>query len=206
MLDEGRRRHPISGFLQQCSLGRALSSPCRRCGIRADGDTEHPRYLIGTTEAYSERLKDTFLAGLSNVVMTCSGSEANDQALWILTRSTGRTGDTLRGFARHGVTPDPATMGKHMGHGYPIAGVVTRPDLLKAFCADEGDFNTFGGSQIACAAALPVQDVIAAEDLQGNVRRVGRHLKSRLSEIAASDNRLTDVRGAGLFLGTRPVP
>ncbi|HZX88821.1 MAG TPA: aminotransferase class III-fold pyridoxal phosphate-dependent enzyme, partial [Reyranella sp.] len=42
----------------------------------------------------------------------------------------GRTGGGMWGFSRHGVVPDIVTMGKPMGNGYPIAGVVTRPEIL----------------------------------------------------------------------------
>ncbi|MEM6934164.1 MAG: aminotransferase class III-fold pyridoxal phosphate-dependent enzyme, partial [Pseudomonadota bacterium] len=38
-----------------------------------------------------------------------------------------RTGETFWGFARHGVEPDIVTMGKPMGNGFPMSGMVTRP-------------------------------------------------------------------------------
>lgn len=54
---------------------------------------------------------------------------------------------------------------------------------------------------MACAAGLAVLEVIADEDLQGNARTVGAHLVSRLKSLAKRDPRITDVRGAGLFIG-----
>ena len=47
----------------------------------------------------------------------------------------GRTGEAMWGFERHGVLPDIVTMGKPMGNGYPIAGLVARPELLAEFGA-----------------------------------------------------------------------
>lgn len=112
-----------------------------------------------------------------------------------------RTGDAFWGFARHDVMPDVVTMGKPMGNGFPMAGLVTRPELLARFCDDTGYFNTFGGNPVAAAAGLAVLDVIDAEQLQENARRQGAHITARLRDLAARDDRIGDVRGAGLFLG-----
>jgi 4-aminobutyrate aminotransferase-like enzyme len=112
-----------------------------------------------------------------------------------------RTGTSFWGFQRHGITPDIITMGKPMGNGYPIAAVVTRPEILDALCAKVGYFNTFAGSAVAAAVGLAVLQVIGDEDLQGNAQRVGDYLKTNLLELAARHPGIRDVRGAGLYLG-----
>ncbi len=112
-----------------------------------------------------------------------------------------RTGDAFWGFARHDVTPDIVTMGKPMGNGFPMAGLVTRPDLLERFCENTGYFSTFGGNPVAAAAGMAVLDVIADEQLQSNALRQGNHIQERLRDLATKDDRIADVRGAGLFLG-----
>ncbi len=112
-----------------------------------------------------------------------------------------RTGDAFWGFARHDVTPDIVTMGKPMGNGFPMAGLVTRPELLERFCEDTGYFSTFGGNPVAAAAGMAVLDVIADEQLQSNALRQGNHIQERLRDLATKDERIADVRGAGLFLG-----
>ncbi|MBR0956883.1 aspartate aminotransferase family protein [Bradyrhizobium japonicum] len=112
----------------------------------------------------------------------------------------GRTGEGLWGFGRHGVVPDIVTMGKPMGNGYPIAGVVTRPDILTAFCADFGYFNTFAASPLATAAAMAVLEAIEQDELIANAARVGKHLMSRLKHLQAHAP-IIAVRGAGLYLG-----
>jgi len=113
----------------------------------------------------------------------------------------GRLGESLWGFERHGVQPDVVTLGKPMGNGYPVGGVVTRPDILATFCAKYGYFNTFGGSPVAAAAGLAVLEVIEAEGLIENARRVGEHLRRRLGELSSRHAHLGDVRGAGLYVG-----
>ena len=112
-----------------------------------------------------------------------------------------RTGDAFWGFARHGLEPDIVTMGKPMGNGYPMGGVAARPALVEAFCEGVGYFNTFGGNPVAAAAGLAVLEVIDEEGLQANARAVGRHVRERIGTLAATDARITAVRGAGLFIG-----
>jgi 4-aminobutyrate aminotransferase-like enzyme len=112
----------------------------------------------------------------------------------------GRTGDGLWGFSRHGLEPDIVTLGKPMGNGYPVAGVVTRPDLLTAFAAEFGYFNTFAASPVATAAALAVLEAIEEDGLVRNASVVGRHLSARLKRLQATAP-ITAVRGTGLYLG-----
>jgi 4-aminobutyrate aminotransferase-like enzyme len=113
----------------------------------------------------------------------------------------GRTGAGWWGFARHGVVPDVVTMGKPMGNGYPVGAVVTRPEILEAFCERFGYFNTFGGSPVAAAAGQAVLEVIEGEGLIENARRVGAGLKAELAALAGRHPVITDVRGAGLYIG-----
>lgn len=113
----------------------------------------------------------------------------------------GRTGGGLWGFSRHGILPDIVTMGKPMGNGFPMAGVVTRPDLLSQFCEETGYFNTFGGNPVAAAAGSAVLDVIEREGLIDNASDVGAYLKAGLSALMGNRRDVGAVRGAGLFIG-----
>jgi len=113
----------------------------------------------------------------------------------------GRTGAGLWGFSRHGIVPDIVTMGKPMGNGFPMGGVVTRPEFLTRFCAETGYFNTFGGNPVAAAAGDAVLDVIEEEALIANAARTGAILKRGLRELQAEFCIIGGVRGTGLFLG-----
>ena len=113
----------------------------------------------------------------------------------------GRTGGGMWGFARHGVVPDVVTMGKPMGNGYPIAGVVTRPELLQRLCEAYGYFNTFGASPAAAAAGLATLLVLRDEGLIAHAAEVGGHLKQRLATLRGVLPGIGEVRGAGLYLG-----
>ncbi|WP_158969795.1 aspartate aminotransferase family protein [Chachezhania sediminis] len=113
----------------------------------------------------------------------------------------GRLGHGMWGFTRHGVAPDIVTMGKPMGNGFPMAGLVGRHELFAQFCEDTGYFNTFGGNPVAAAAGMAVLDCIGEEDLIGNAARSGRLLMEGLTSIAAENNRIRALRGTGLFIG-----
>lgn len=113
----------------------------------------------------------------------------------------GRTGESMWGFERHAVVPDIITMGKPMGNGYPVAGLASRLDLLESLSKEAGYFNTFGGSTVAAAAALAVLETIQEEGLIAKVYEVGCYLKNGLYQLQAQYPCISDVRGAGLFLG-----
>jgi 4-aminobutyrate aminotransferase-like enzyme len=113
----------------------------------------------------------------------------------------GRNGAGWWGFDRHGVVPDIVTIGKPMGNGIPTAAAVFRPELLAEFGANIRYFNTFGGNSVSIAAAGAVLDVIEEEELIGNARDVGEYLRRELVALTEGDDRVAEVRGAGLFLG-----
>jgi 4-aminobutyrate aminotransferase-like enzyme len=112
-----------------------------------------------------------------------------------------RTGDAMWGFQRHGIIPDLVVMGKPMGNGMPIAGVAARSELLAEFGQKIRYFNTFGGSSVAVAAASAVLDVIEGEGLMAHARAVGAALREAIAAAAAGYPGISDVRGAGLYVG-----
>lgn len=113
----------------------------------------------------------------------------------------GRTGDAFWGFQRHGLTPDIVTMGKPMGNGYPVAAMASRRDLLDEFGRKSRYFNTFGGNNVAVAAASAVLDIIADERLVENAAATGRYIRDGLIGLSERHSLIGAVRGAGLFIG-----
>ena len=88
-----------------------------------------------------------------------------------------------------------------MGNGLPVAGVIAKPDILAVFSKASGYFNTFGSSPVAAAAGIAVLEVIEREGLMANATAVGAYLCDRLRVLAARHGRISDVRGAGLYIG-----
>lgn len=108
----------------------------------------------------------------------------------------GRLGNVFWGFDALGIAPDIVTLGKSMGNGHPVAGVVTRPEIMAAFRSAFGYFNTYGGNPVSAAAANAVLDVIESEGLDENAARVGSYTCDRLQSLTHPS--IADVRGRGL--------
>jgi 4-aminobutyrate aminotransferase-like enzyme len=117
----------------------------------------------------------------------------------------GRTGEHMWGFQRHGVIPDIVTLGKPMGNGQPIAGLLATADALAKFGKDSRYFNTFAGNTVSCAAALAVLDTIEKEGLVQHAAKVGKILRDGISALANRHEAIGDVRGAGMFVGVELV-
>lgn len=115
----------------------------------------------------------------------------------------GRTGAGMWGFDRHDVVPDLVTMGKPMANGMPVAAMAARGEVLAPFAESVPYFNTFGGNPVSMAAASAVLDIIEDEKLIANAATVGETLYSAVAELA--DPRITEVRGAGLYVGVELV-
>jgi 4-aminobutyrate aminotransferase-like enzyme len=111
----------------------------------------------------------------------------------------GRTGRHMWGHEQYGVVPDLVTLGKPMGNGHPISGVVGRADLIQEFGGKVMYFNTFGGNPVSCAAASAVLDVLESEKLQQNACVIGDYLVSGLGRLAERHSIIGEVRGKGMF-------
>lgn len=116
-----------------------------------------------------------------------------------------RSGSHFWGFQRHGVVPDIITMGKPMGNGHPLAGLMARADIIDCFGAQVRYFNTFGGNPVSVAAGMAVLDVIEREGLQQNARDTGAYLKAGFEALAGRHALIGDVRGTGFFIGVEMV-
>ena len=117
----------------------------------------------------------------------------------------GRFGSHMWGHQRLGVIPDIVTLGKPMGNGHPLAGVISRPELVNAFAARNMYFNTFGGNPVSAAVGTAVLDVLQDERLLQNAVAVGNYTLQRLSVLAGRHALIGDVRGAGLFFAVELV-
>lgn len=93
-----------------------------------------------------------------------------------------------------GVNADIYTMAKGMGNGFPVAGILIAPKIQPK----HGMLGTtFGGNQLACAAALAVLEVMEEEQLIENANTNGVYLMEQLKAIPE----LKNVRGRGLMIG-----
>jgi len=117
----------------------------------------------------------------------------------------GRCGSHFWAHRRQGVVPDVVTLGKPMGNGHPVAGVVTTPEIMARFRHEFRYFNTFGGNPVSCAAALAVLDELQERRLQQQAERIGRLAHERLSALARRHEVIGDVRQSGMVFGAEFV-
>jgi len=75
----------------------------------------HTRYLHDNVLNFAEKLVSTMPPELSQVMFTCTGSEANDLALRIAEDFTGGTGVIITEFSYHGMTKAIAGLSASMG-------------------------------------------------------------------------------------------
>jgi 4-aminobutyrate aminotransferase-like enzyme/Ser/Thr protein kinase RdoA (MazF antagonist) len=113
----------------------------------------------------------------------------------------GRLGTHFWGFETQNVVPDIVVLGKPIGNAFPLAAVVTTPEIAASFNNGMEFFSTFGGNPVACAAGLAILDVLEEEHLQENALHVGSYLMARLKSQQEKHALIGDVRGSGLFLG-----
>jgi acetylornithine/N-succinyldiaminopimelate aminotransferase len=106
----------------------------------------------------------------------------------------GRSGKFFAFQHHEGIHPDLITMAKGMGNGFPIGGVLIHPSI-KPKTGMLG--TTFGGSHLACAAALAVLEVLEEDDLIRHAAMVGEYLMAEMTGI----QEVKEVRGKGLMVG-----
>lgn len=105
----------------------------------------------------------------------------------------GRSGQFFA-FQHHQIQPDIVTTAKGMANGFPIGGVL----ILDVYKAKYGMLGTtFGGSHLACAAAISVLDIFEKENLIDNVNEVYAYFLEQIKTVP----QIKKVKGRGLMLG-----
>ncbi len=112
----------------------------------------------------------------------------------------GRTGKWF-GFQNYDVQPDAFSLAKGLGNGFPIGAIVAGSMLSDIFQPGH-HATTFGGTPLACSAALSVVEVIDEEQLLANTMMMGAYLVEGLCDVAMKHKQwISGVRGLGLLLG-----
>ncbi|HEY7865982.1 MAG TPA: 4-aminobutyrate--2-oxoglutarate transaminase [Psychromonas sp.] len=111
----------------------------------------------------------------------------------------GRTGKMFA-FEHAGVEADLMTMAKGIAGGFPLSAVVGKSDIMDAPLPG-GLGGTYGGSPVACAAALAVLEVIEEENLVQRSLQIGERFNQRLSLLQTQHPELIlEVRNQGAMI------
>ena len=114
----------------------------------------------------------------------------------------GRTG-RFYAFEYAGITPDAIGMAKGLGGGMPIGAMWVRDRYADLFHPGNHG-TTFGGTPLACAAALAVLDVIERDNLMAAVTKNSGLWIAALQQLAKDfPAQVVDVRGLGYLVGVQ---
>ncbi|HSV93948.1 MAG TPA: aminotransferase class III-fold pyridoxal phosphate-dependent enzyme, partial [Desulfobacterales bacterium] len=118
----------------------------------------------------------------------------------------GRTG-RMFGVEHTGTRPDIMTIGKGMGCGFPVSGLVSTAVISAAmpFAKPSSSSSSYGGNPLASTAALATIRTIVDDALVENSRAVGEHLLAGLRTLQEKFPFIGDVRGRGLLIGVELV-
>ncbi|MCE5328192.1 MAG: aminotransferase class III-fold pyridoxal phosphate-dependent enzyme, partial [Planctomycetaceae bacterium] len=120
--------------------------------------------------------------------------------------------DEIQTFARigemfaadyFGVTPDILVLGKGLGAGLPLAGIIIR-DGLEGFAPDSEELHTFANPSLSMVTSAKLLALLE-EGVLANCREMGGYLGAGLKAMMADFPEIGDVRQAGLHIGVEFV-
>ncbi len=122
-----------------------------------------------------------------------------------VTTGFGRTGKWF-GFQHYSffntptASPDFIAMGKGLGNGYPVSGLLVRSKLAKDIEATGfRHVQSHTDDPLGCILARKVTEIIANENLVEHGYKIGEHLRLRLLEIGRKTGGIKDIRGRGVM-------
>ncbi len=143
-----------------------------------------------------------FLKAVKEIAKEFNGLLIADEML----TGFGRTGK-MWGCEHDGVVPDVVTVGKGIGGGFPMSGIMSSLKLASAkpFGNPSGSSSSYGGNPLASTAGLAALEVINKENLVENSRKIGARMLKRLKALQSKYSIIGDVRGKGLLIGVELV-
>jgi len=114
----------------------------------------------------------------------------------------GRTG-YMFGVDHDQVLPDIMTIGKAMGNGFPVSGVITTDEHAQAkpWSLPSASSSSYGGNPFASEAVRVTAQTIVDDHLVENSARVGHIFLEALKRLQEKYEFIGDVRGRGLLIG-----
>lgn len=118
----------------------------------------------------------------------------------------GRTG-LMFGCDHTDTIPDIITIGKGMGNGFPVSGLISTEEITRShpFSKPSSSSSSYGGNPLASAACLAAINTICDDSLVENSRSVGAYLLKELKGMQEKFEFLGEVRGSGLLIGLELV-
>ncbi len=178
-------------------------------GIQGEGGVHAaiPEYLLGLRKLCDERklllFVDSVQCGMFRTGQFQSYQRILENSQAAQTPNAGGPPNSAIRNPQSAFLPDAISMAKGIAGGLPMGAVWIRQpysDILGP--GTHG--TTFGGTPLACAAALSVFTVIEKEKLADNARTFGEYLQTQL--VLQKSSRIRNVRGLGLMIGVELQP
>ena len=143
-----------------------------------------------------------FLAALQDVAREAEALLIADEII----TGFGRTGKMFC-VEHEGIVPDIITLGKGMGGGFPVSGLISTDEIVaaKPFSMPSASSSSYGGNPLAAEACLVTLETLLEEKLIENAHTVGSWLLDRLREMEDRYPFVGQVRGKGLMIGVELV-
>ncbi len=111
------------------------------------------------------------------------------------------------GFEHDKLSPDILTVGKGIGGGFPLSGVISTETYCNArpYALPSGSSSSYGGNPLAAAAGLASLEIILKEKLAENSRTVGSLLLRKFKSFEDRFEFVGEARGRGLMIGIELV-
>jgi len=107
----------------------------------------------------------------------------------------GKTGEFFA-YLHENIKPDIVTTAKGLANGFPIGVCLAK----KGIDFDKGNHaSTFGGNNLACAAAIATIDFILKKKLMKNAVKVGNYFMEELNKL--NKKSIVKVKGKGMMIG-----
>ncbi|HEV2417054.1 MAG TPA: aspartate aminotransferase family protein [Terriglobia bacterium] len=110
----------------------------------------------------------------------------------------GRAG-RMFAFEKFGLHPDVVLVAKPLAAGLPLAAIIARDKVAKAFSPGLHG-TTFGGGPLQCRLALKVLEILERPGFLDHVRETGAYFRARLRDLQKSLPVIREVRGDGLMV------
>ncbi len=110
----------------------------------------------------------------------------------------GRTG-CMYAFEKYGIEPDLVALGKGMGNGVPVSGVIGRGDVMASLKYGEAS-DTWSANPISCAAVLATLDEFESTSILQSAYKISELYFAGLSKLKETPV-ISKVRGEGMVFG-----
>jgi acetylornithine aminotransferase len=127
-----------------------------------------------------------------------------DQRGWLLMLDEVQTGNGRTGkyfyYQHSGIIPDVVTTSKGLGNGVPIGACLAHSEAAELMQPGNHG-STFGGSPLACAAALATINTLQDENLSDRAAVLGDRIMAGFKKALADVEHIVEIRGKGCMIG-----